>query len=86
LSEVSIPNNRAIVIAAYSALACISLVLGHFVYSPVLAGRLLAATAIICTLLGPSAWLIHGIVGVPMFLAATFLIVIAGVLALLLLR
>ena len=75
-------NIRTAVIAAYSALACISWSLGHFIRS-VLAGPQLGLTAVICLLLGPAAWLIFGIEGVPLFLAATFLILIAGMLALL---
>jgi hypothetical protein len=79
--SVNVFNIRTAVIAAYSALACISWGLGYFVPSTVRAGPLLGLT--ICALLGPSASLIHGIVGVPSFLAATFLILIAGMLALL---
>src|SRR5256885_15350076 len=60
-----------------------SLGVGYFIDPTVMAGPGHGLTAVMCTLLGPSAWLIYGIDGVPLFLAATFLILFAGVLALL---
>jgi hypothetical protein len=76
-------NIRTAVIAGYSALACIALGVGYFIGPTVMAGRVHGLTPVMCTLLGPSAWLIYGIDGVALFLAATFLILIAGMLALL---
>jgi hypothetical protein len=76
-------NIRTAVIAGYSALACISLAVGYFIGPTVVYGPVHGLTAVVCTLLGPCAWLIHGTAGFPMFLAATFLILIAGMLVLL---
>jgi hypothetical protein len=74
---------QTVVVASYSALGCISFGLGYFIRPTHFAGPLLGVTAVVCTLLGPSAWLVHGIAGIPLFLAATFLLVMAGILAML---
>jgi hypothetical protein len=71
------------VVAGYLVLACISWGLGYFIHPAILAGRLAGLIAVLYVLLGPSAWLIDGIVGIPVFLVATLLVLVAAMLALL---
>jgi hypothetical protein len=80
---VSLSNGRTGIVAGYLVLACIAWGLGYFIHPAILAPRLVGMVAVIYVLLGPSAWLIYGIEGIPVFLVATFLIMVAATLALL---
>lgn len=79
----SLSNGRVGIVAGYLVLACISWGLGYFMHPAILAGRLAGLVAVIHVVLGPSAWLSLGMEGIPAFLVATVLILVAAMLALL---